>query len=762
MTLFGKNVKVRKLKYKSKIYLGLFSLALVIVIIFILYNFYDFKRSAIESTEREAAYTATRVVGQVDERLENLWQYYLYSVAEDNVLWMMENSVDYSDYNRYHSSQELLANTSIFGDYINGYGLVNFRTSWILSNKGMYKIGDAVNKDELVELFENNNDIIDKNYWYYNFEKSNIKLISREYPRLVDTDGLNIVVKLPNHTSRVYGMLVVNINMNTWQNWIKNVIDDCENVVVVDLDGNVIYATDDKYVDACVNHLSTGTWLYESDNRRDSQCMSVAESSILGWNYYVIRNMSSDTYFASKLNTAVIIVIVIMIMGVFAGLAYMLYQPVDSLVKNISEEDLDYKGNEIDYLKDKFKGIKYDKEMLQNTVSENRVKIQELFELRLIRGEVRSDDEWNEYYKGLQIEPCKYFAAAVMVLNLRGDFETADNISEDSVCIRLVEETPEALKKLTWMPLVYNACTMFCIFGDDDENKMLDKIMEFYEGIQSFAKERFGLRILMGISATHTEHRHIYAAYRESINALTMGGDSDNPDANDDYRFYLNTMTGRSVNFNVSYEKDVQAALKAVDKEQCYHVIDAFSEYLRTQATIDDTVYLIVRMINSILDAASNTNLELSVVFPEGLRKLYRNAIEAGEPSRVRRYLKYALIDPILLARNEKLEKGSTVIMEQIEAKIVETSGNITLAECADALNVHQTYIWKILKMERGKTFSEFVEEYKLEEAKRMLLDTSLSVNEIAEKLGYTNAQNFIRFFSKGTGLTPGKFRKLY
>ena len=35
-------------------------------------------------------------------------------------------------------------------------------------------------------------------------------------------------------------------------------------------------------------------------------------------------------------------------------------------------------------------------------------------------------------------------------------------------------------------------------------------------------------------------------------------------------------------------------------------------------------------------------------------------------------------------------------------------------------------------------------------------------ITEIAEQLNYTNAQNFIRFFSKSTGVTPGKFRKLY
>ena len=63
--------------------------------------------------------------------------------------------------------------------------------------------------------------------------------------------------------------------------------------------------------------------------------------------------------------------------------------------------------------------------------------------------------------------------------------------------------------------------------------------------------------------------------------------------------------------------------------------------------------------------------------------------------------------------------------------------------------------------MQRDKSFSDYIEEYKMNEAKRLLLETNMTVAEIAEELHYTNPQNFIRFFSKTTGLTPGKFRKL-
>ena len=79
---------------------------------------------------------------------------------------------------------------------------------------------------------------------------------------------------------------------------------------------------------------------------------------------------------------------------------------------------------------------------------------------------------------------------------------------------------------------------------------------------------------------------------------------------------------------------------------------------------------------------------------------------------------------------------------------------------CGQPTGASYLYL-KILKMNRGKSFSDYVEEYKLEEAKRLLLNSSMSVAEIAAELNYTNSKNFIRFFSKSMGITPGKFRKI-
>ncbi|MDT2358057.1 helix-turn-helix transcriptional regulator, partial [Enterococcus faecium] len=71
-------------------------------------------------------------------------------------------------------------------------------------------------------------------------------------------------------------------------------------------------------------------------------------------------------------------------------------------------------------------------------------------------------------------------------------------------------------------------------------------------------------------------------------------------------------------------------------------------------------------------------------------------------------------------------------------------------------------YLSNVFKKETGEKFGDFVQNHRLEVAKKWLKETNLSVKEIAERLQYRNPQNFIRFFKKKESITPGEYRKKY
>jgi len=66
----------------------------------------------------------------------------------------------------------------------------------------------------------------------------------------------------------------------------------------------------------------------------------------------------------------------------------------------------------------------------------------------------------------------------------------------------------------------------------------------------------------------------------------------------------------------------------------------------------------------------------------------------------------------------------------------------------------------RFFKRRSRKTFFEFVNEFRVGNASRLLIDTQLSVTEICLQSGYSNIPHFNKQFKKITGRSPREFRK--
>ena len=78
----------------------------------------------------------------------------------------------------------------------------------------------------------------------------------------------------------------------------------------------------------------------------------------------------------------------------------------------------------------------------------------------------------------------------------------------------------------------------------------------------------------------------------------------------------------------------------------------------------------------------------------------------------------------------------------------------------ADKLCITTNYLNKVVQNKLGISAKHFVQRKVLQEAKKMLDYTTLSVAEIADKLNFRTASYFTRCFYKNTGITPTQYRK--
>ena len=84
------------------------------------------------------------------------------------------------------------------------------------------------------------------------------------------------------------------------------------------------------------------------------------------------------------------------------------------------------------------------------------------------------------------------------------------------------------------------------------------------------------------------------------------------------------------------------------------------------------------------------------------------------------------------------------------------------VAEAVLASGIPERSLKRRFKAATGVTLMGYVQNLRIEEAKRQLETTALPADEIAAGIGYENPAFFRRLFKRCTGLTPGAYRRMF
>ena len=760
----GKNKNNGRKKHQWSIFMtvALFFAILIILIalyIIIIGNI-ERKKMAKEQAERKIV----RLSSQMETFFGNIESFYSIALESSDVEAVLKTPAYYNDSTMMNRLTWLIGGADIYDGYVFEFVFVDTEAGKVLTDSDVFDKSEFPSYNEYRELLSNKSK---SRYW-----------------KASGTGFVNYVVKLPLGSAKQVAVLDIGISINKLKTDLADVFTGVDVVAVLDESGKIAISSEpaEKYAEIeniILNNAGKDTIRVKGLGK----CFVRTEKSkITGLEYVIItprRGMMNIGDASSFFGAIALILTAILVFGVAV---YVTYRPIYKLFKTIDKagevaDDADKPKNEIALIEKHFMNLSEDKDTLKKTVSRQQNSIQQMFELHLLNDGIRSEDEWNDYFENLNLPKYEVFATAVAVLDVRYDSHVQTAIDEDAICLQLIEDMPDSLREYLWMPPVYNSCTVFGLIGAKDEDELFEKVNKYYEGMQKYCNDMTGLYIIMGVSGTHSNHRHIRRAYRESALALMYNENTEEDyqerearvlengaDTSKSLRFYVDKMLTREgpSGFEAKYENEVYLNVKEADTYEAYKCTDRFSEFLLTVNTPDDALYYIIRYADHILMAAKESNIAIEEIFPQGMRLTYRELISELEPRRIRVFMKQRFIDPVINCMNEHMQNKSNQVMKMIDDLLDETHGNILLSECADRLNLNQNYIWKVLKMERGKGFTEYAEKRKIEEAKKLLLEKNLSVQDIAVTLGYANAQNFIRFFSKATGITPGKFRKMY
>ncbi len=106
-----------------------------------------------------------------------------------------------------------------------------------------------------------------------------------------------------------------------------------------------------------------------------------------------------------------------------------------------------------------------------------------------------------------------------------------------------------------------------------------------------------------------------------------------------------------------------------------------------------------------------------------------------------------------------KLNAELTALMEQAHEY---RNPELRLDGVAHVLNTNRTYLSTVIREDFKENFIGFVNGYRIREAKELLSNrgASLSMSEIAERVGFKSISSFNTFFKRDTGTNPTQYRK--
>ena len=188
-------------------------------------------------------------------------------------------------------------------------------------------------------------------------------------------------------------------------------------------------------------------------------------------------------------------------------------------------------------------------------------------------------------------------------------------------------------------------------------------------------------------------------------------------------------------------------------------------DYVRNKIVIDaDSFVDFYGEIEDVLDIIFDSDPICTVSNPE-IDKIFKTVSElcnSGKKEDLTFATSYVtqLIHWIYMNSKVKANSDNKDTFQKMLSIINESDGMTSLSELSRRLHLDKHYLCRLFKERSGVTLSEYLAEKAFEKSRKLLESTAYSVEDIAQKCGFSSQASFSRFFKRKCGVSPSKFRK--
>lgn len=435
------------------------------------------------------------------------------------------------------------------------------------------------------------------------------------------------------------------------------------------------------------------------------------------------------------------------------------YSPIESILRSITKGKAPAETapkNEYGIISEYLTRIAGENESIRKKMTNQQSAMKTAF----IAGMVKGDNIGEDYIpEGLEYFGMTFRGSCFAVMLFSSDCSEQSSARKLKTCMTATAQKYSSPESTLYLAEIDGGAA--CLVNFSGENCGGGYLRELAEAMRTEVSEAMGCRVTAAVSGVHLSAAQISGAYSEALHAMEyhfLSG-SGSTILFSDLKLFPDS---RNESFNPTEMQKLANSIRAEDfaaaRELSAKIIG--NEFRNKQIPVSvakcklyGLVYTVIAAVETLPEEISGPVLEKAELLDDLLACRTVDSLGPAMDALLSRAQEAAAE-----AQKVKKDKLQEKMLRCIEEHYSDPNFNVSGMACSFGMSVDA--LSRCFKKSTGFCLLAYINTLRISKAKELLKNEALSVKTVAEQVGFSNCNTFIRVFKKEVGVTPGSYRE--